>query len=154
MRPIAMTIASALGTGFISPGSGTWGTLVGIGMIWALSQIVNVDINYLLIGVLFLITGIGYWAILQLKDDWEHDDSRITIDEVIGMLITMLFIPITTITLLVGFVLFRVFDIWKPLGVRKFDDLNSNWGVIADDALAGVYANIGTRILIAILPWA
>lgn len=108
---------------------------------------------YFLIGALVFISIIGYWAILQLKNEWNHDDSRITVDEVVGIFITMIFIPLTVRNIVIGVVVFRIFDIWKPLGIRKIDDLHTDWGVIADDGLAGVYANICTRILIAFIPW-
>lgn len=153
MRPLAITIASAFGTGFVSPGSGTWGTFIGAFLIWGISLLHLHSVQYILIGALVFISIIGYWAILQLKNEWNHDDSRITVDEVVGIFITMIFIPLTVRNIVIGVVVFRIFDIWKPLGIRKIDDLHTDWGVIADDGLAGVYANICTRILIAFIPW-
>lgn len=69
-------------------------------------------------------------------------------DEVIGMWITMLFVPFNNINLLIGFILFRFFDIAKPLGVRKLEALPRGVGVMADDVLAGIYANIVLQIII------
>ena len=153
MRPLAITIASAFGTGFVSPGSGTWGTFAGAIMIWCLTLFTPDVQQYALLTSLLIITIVGYWSILQLKTEWDHDDSRITVDEVIGIFITMVFIPLTVKNLVIGIVVFRIFDIWKPLGIRKLDDIHSNWGVIADDCLAGVYANICSRLLITYIPW-
>jgi len=122
-------------------------------MIWGLTFLAPGVQQYALLSVLLLITIIGYWSILQLRTEWDHDDSRITVDEVIGIFITMIFIPLTVSNLIIGIITFRIFDIWKPLGIRKLDDIHSNWGVIADDCLAGIYANICTRALIAFIPW-
>ena len=58
------------------------------------------------------------------------------------MLVTMLFIPANLYLLLAGLVLFRFFDIVKPLGIRKMEDLKGGTGVMMDDVLAGVYANL------------
>jgi phosphatidylglycerophosphatase A len=95
--------------------------------------------------------GIGYWSILRLPDDWLQDDQRIVIDEVIGMFITMLWLPLNWYTILIGFVLFRGFDIFKPFGIRSFDRKKTNWAVIVDDMIAGVYANIVLRTIIIFL---
>lgn len=97
------------------------------------------------------VTLVGYWSINNLPSSWEHDDQRIVIDEVVGLFATMIFIPFSWTTIILSLVLFRVFDIWKPLGIRSFDKLKSNSSVLVDDLLAGVYANIALRIIILLL---
>jgi phosphatidylglycerophosphatase A len=77
------------------------------------------------------------------------DPGLIVIDEVAGQWMAFLFLPhINLLILLTGFILFRVFDIWKPLGINNLQTLKSGWGVMLDDILAGVYANIILQILI------
>lgn len=71
---------------------------------------------------------------------WGHDSSKVVIDEVAGMAITLLYVPQHIIFLLTGLILFRFFDIIKPLGIRKMEKLPKGWGVMADDVLAGVYS--------------
>ena len=61
------------------------------------------------------------------------------IDEVVGQLLTLWLVPRTWPWLLAGFLLFRLFDIWKPLGARRLQDLPGGWGIVADDTLAGIY---------------
>jgi len=79
----------------------------------------------------------------------KQDAGEIVIDEVVGMWITMLFLPITWVTAVAGFVLFRIFDIWKPWPIRNIErGFPAGLGVMADDVLAGVYANLGVRLLI------
>ncbi|PJA08607.1 MAG: phosphatidylglycerophosphatase A, partial [Flavobacteriales bacterium CG_4_10_14_0_2_um_filter_32_8] len=75
----------------------------------------------------------------------------IVIDEVIGMWITMLFVPLTWLTILIGFILFRFFDILKPLGIKKMENFNGGLGVMADDMLAGIYSNILLLIIVRFL---
>jgi phosphatidylglycerophosphatase A len=64
------------------------------------------------------------------------------IDEVAGMMVTLLFVPVTFINVILGLILFRFFDIAKPLFIRKMEYLPKGWGVMADDILAGLYARI------------
>ena len=71
-----------------------------------------------------------------------HDASPIVIDEVLGQMITLWFVPRTWPWVLAGFLLFRLFDIWKPLGANKAQNLPGGWGIVADDVLAGIYGFI------------
>ena len=77
-----------------------------------------------------------------------HDHSHIVIDEVVGFLITMTWLPITWQSVLAGFVLFRLFDIWKPWPIRHFDKkVAGGLGVVVDDIVAGIFANIILQLL-------
>jgi phosphatidylglycerophosphatase A len=77
------------------------------------------------------------------------DPSLIVIDEVAGQWLAFLFLPQNNLAILItGFILFRIFDIWKPLGINKLQSIKSGWGVMLDDILAGVYANIILQVLI------
>ena len=78
----------------------------------------------------------------------EMELNKIVIDEVFGMTISLLFLPINFITIVIAFVLFRFFDILKPLGIRKAEKLKNGWGVMVDDLVAGIYSNIIIQILI------
>jgi phosphatidylglycerophosphatase A len=79
---------------------------------------------------------------------WGKDSNKIVIDEVAGMMITLLFIPVQFKFVLAGLVLFRFFDIAKPLFIKKMELLPEGWGVMADDVLAGLYANILLQIIV------
>jgi phosphatidylglycerophosphatase A len=74
------------------------------------------------------------------------------IDEVAGMLITLAFIPVGLSGVLAGFVLFRIFDILKPYPAGRLEALHGGLGVMADDAMAAVYANVSLRLVIWLLP--
>jgi phosphatidylglycerophosphatase A len=82
------------------------------------------------------------WSGNKVEPIWGKDHSRVVIDEVAGLFVSVLFVPATLQYLIAGFILFRFFDIAKPLFIRRLEALPGGWGVMADDLLAGVYANI------------
>jgi phosphatidylglycerophosphatase A len=134
-------IASIFGIGFLK-GGGTYAALVTCGGIWLLWQSPAFQNPIYLLIITILITLLGVYVSNKVEPDWGEDSSRVVIDEVAGMLIAMLFIPANIYFLLAGFILFRFFDIVKPLYIRKMEALPSGTGVMMDDVLAGVYSNI------------
>lgn len=151
MKKLAVTIASGLGTGLIPIAPGTWGTALAAA---GLSLFIYYDIGSLLavlVALIIICTAAGYWAIRNLPEDWVQDDQRIVIDEVLGMLITVVWLPLEWRTIVLGFILFRFFDILKPLGIRTFDRQKTDWAVLVDDMIAGVYANIVLRVIVLFL---
>lgn len=151
LNKLQITIASSFGTGFAPFAPGTWGTLVGTIVLVVLWQLGWLDTGWPLIVITVIVSFIGYWSINHLPSSWEHDDQRIVIDEVVGLFTAMIFIPVSLKTIVLSFILFRIFDIWKPLGIRKFDNLKTNASVIVDDLIAGVYANLTLQGLILLL---
>jgi phosphatidylglycerophosphatase A len=87
-----------------------------------------------------LIIGMGIWSANEVDAHWGKDSSKVVIDEVAGMAITLIMVPKNIIYLLIGLIAFRFFDIVKPLGIRKLEILPKGWGVMGDDILAGFYA--------------
>ncbi len=79
---------------------------------------------------------------------WGKDNNKVVIDEVAGMMIVLLFIPAEIKYILTALILFRFFDIVKPLGIKKLELLPSGWGVMADDIVAGIYSLIIMRIIL------
>jgi phosphatidylglycerophosphatase A len=88
---------------------------------------------------------VGVWAATRMERLYGHDPSAAVIDEVLGMGITLAGTPVTPLVLLLGFVLFRFFDIVKLFPGRALERLPGGWGVMADDACAGVYAALVLR---------
>ena len=90
-----------------------------------------------------LITLAGVLASAEIsRRTGREDPSFIVIDEVAGQLLTFLFLPVNILNLILGFVAFRVFDMWKPFPIRKLESFGGGVGVMADDLLAGVYGNV------------
>jgi len=154
MKWLATFISSAGGAGYAPIAPGTWGTLVGCLLLYLFTVLFeSFDATWPLLLLTVIVTIVSHQLISFLPDTWIHDDGKIVIDEVLGLWVTLLFLPLSPLNLLLGFILFRIFDIWKPLGIRWFDRLKSDWGVIADDLVAGVYANIALRGVILFLAW-
>jgi phosphatidylglycerophosphatase A len=80
------------------------------------------------------------------------DPGPIVLDEVVGMLITLAFIPVGLTGAIAGFFLFRVFDVIKPFPASRLEKLHGGFGVMADDAMAAIYANISLRVLMWLAP--
>lgn len=138
---IAKLIGTSFGFGYFPVAPGTFGALFGVIMYYLLHYLYPEDLNFILIGLIVLLTAIGTWACKVVLKEWGHDPSKIVMDETIGVWITLLFIPFNHWYIWLGFGLFRLFDIWKPLGIRTIDDkMDSAFSVMLDDVLAGVYA--------------
>jgi phosphatidylglycerophosphatase A len=105
------------------------------------------------LGITAALLALGIWSANKVEAEWGKDSYRIVIDEVAGMCLTLCFIPVRWQYVAVGLVLFRFFDIAKPLGIRKMEQLSGGWGVMMDDMLAGGYANLLLQIVVLIKPW-
>ncbi len=128
-------IASVLGIGYVPKGGGTVAALLALA-IWYWFIPLNFWIQIpIVIGLFFL----GVFVSDKLEAQWGKDSGKIVLDEVLGMLIAVLLLPKTPLFAILGFVLFRFFDIVKPLGIRKCEGLKGGLGVMADDALSGLY---------------
>lgn len=165
---------TTFGVGYLPLAPGTWGSLVGVGIYllfgslkdsvfaglgsqgWTPVQIAAwIHAGILFLFLLFCLLGI--WAASRATKLFKHKDpSQAVVDEVIGQLIVFLFIPFDThwYFVLSGFLLFRLFDIWKPYPIDSLQNLPSGIGVCADDILAGVYGGACLSILYAVaLTW-
>jgi phosphatidylglycerophosphatase A len=142
--------ATGFGVGYSPLAPGTLGTLIAIPVYYFLSEIPPPVYEITLIGFFFLSVWISENAEVFFR---KKDDSRIVIDEMMGFLITMLWVPKTTLFIIVGFILFRFFDILKPFPIRHLEKrLKGGFGVVLDDVMAGVYANIILHLTPLIFP--
>jgi phosphatidylglycerophosphatase A len=148
---------SVFGVGWLPLAPGTWGAAVAI-IPLALVAYLNPSfdktpsvINLILSVLIVVFTWIGAKGSDLLADEWGKDPKQTVIDEVVGVWIAVLGMPVTGFNLLAGFILFRFFDIAKPLGVRQMERVGGGWGVMFDDILAGVYANIILQVLIILI---
>lgn len=106
------------------------------------------------VGIILGLFAVGVWAGTTAERYFGGvDPGPIVMDEVVGMLITLAFIPnLGWSGILAGFLLFRVFDVIKPYPAGRFEQLHGGLGVMADDAMAAVYANLSLRLLLWWLP--
>lgn len=150
---LARMIATTCGAGYWPWGPGTAGAVAGL-IVWLFVALLTpAAAMWLTIGLIVVFTALGVWSAGVCERWWGEDPSRVVMDETVGQWITML--PLCSVAgpeawhsgafwvgVAVSLVLFRFFDIVKPLGVRKMESLPSGWGVMADDVLAGVYGGI------------
>jgi phosphatidylglycerophosphatase A len=166
----ALFIATVAGLGYLPKAPGTWGSLVGVGLTWVNIQIANLNMRFAppplggnwtdrateanfwgnQFGCAMIVSLLGLWAANRAAAYLrEKDPQTIVIDEVSGQMICYLGLltsgPIAHSWkyLLLGFILFRVFDIWKPFPARQAESLPGGWGIMVDDWVAGIYAAIG-----------
>jgi phosphatidylglycerophosphatase A len=132
-------LAFGFGSGLATKMPGTFGTLAALPLVVLLSHYASFS-AYLIVTILVSILGI--WICGKTAEDMGvHDDSSIVWDEVAGMLITMLAVPLSWQTVIVGFVLFRLFDILKPWPISYLDKhVHGGFGIMIDDVLAGLFA--------------
>lgn len=132
---MALIIASACGAGYAPVAPGTVGSLVAAVALWVIPFTPPS-----LVLLLAVVVVIGTWAASRAERVLERKDPGIiVVDEVAGMIVSVLFLPRTPQVLIAAFFLFRVFDIWKPYPVRASQDLPGGLGVMVDDLLAGLY---------------
>jgi phosphatidylglycerophosphatase A len=149
MIKIHSLVASVLGIGYVGKGGGTLAAIV-FCIIWFLLP-AGYEKGYWQVVITILILILGTWSAGEVDGIWGKDSSKVVIDEVAGMAITLLFVPHQVIYLLASLIAFRFFDITKPLGIRKLEKLPKGWGVMADDLLAGIYGFIVIQLLIFIV---
>jgi phosphatidylglycerophosphatase A len=147
---LAVFIATAAYCGYFPIAPGTVGSLAGLAVYllvwWSQSAVVEVT----LIAVL---CAAGVWAgTIAERYFGGIDPGPVVIDEVVGMLITLAFIPMSLSGAIAGFVLFRIFDIIKPYPARRLERLHGGLGVMADDVMAALYANVALRAMLWAFP--
>jgi phosphatidylglycerophosphatase A len=150
MHRAALILATGFGVGYVPVAPGKFGSMLGL-VVWALLP-VDPLVQALTIAVLF---AVGSWAGTVAEAHFgATDPGPIVLDEVIGMLITLFVLPVTPIVGLLGFLVFRIADIVKPYPSNRLERLPGGIGVMADDAMAAVYAHLAVRALLALLAWA
>jgi phosphatidylglycerophosphatase A len=147
---LAVFIATAAYCGYAPIAPGTVGSAAGLVVYllvwWTQSPILEIAL------IVFLFA-IGVWSgTIAERYFGGIDPGPVVMDEVVGMLITLAFIPVGWTGALAGFVLFRIFDVIKPFPAGRLERLHGGLGVMADDAMAAVYANVSLRILVFLLP--
>ena len=145
---IHKAIASVLGIGYVGKGGGTIAALFYC-IIWLL---LPAAFSYSLwqIVITFFIIAAGVITGNKVDTVWGKDSSKVVIDEVAGMAISLLFVPNKIVYVLVALALFRFFDIVKPMGIKLLEKWPGGWGVMADDVLAGVYALIIIQLVLRV----
>lgn len=143
MRRLAVFVCSFGYIGFFPIAPGTVGSAAGIAVYLGAQYLAVPYLDLVLIAA-FLAAGVVFTRPCE-EDLRCVDPGPIVIDEVMGMLMTLFMVPVGWVGILVGFLLFRALDVFKPFPARQLERLHGGFGVMADDAIAGVYANLLLR---------
>ncbi len=148
---LPVIIGTGFGSGFSPFAPGTAGALVAALIWYGLSFLVSeVCLLWLTVAFILAFTWAGVWAANRLEKCWGEDPSRVVVDEMVGTWIALLAVPSGHIGYALGaFALFRLFDIFKPLGIRRMERLPGGIGVMMDDILSGIYG----FIVLIIIRW-
>ncbi len=150
MTRLAVFLATVAYCGYFPIAPGTVGSAAGLVVYllvwWTRSPIIEA-------GLMALTFAVGTWAATHAERYFGGiDPGPVVIDEVLGMLVALAFIPVGWSGALAGFFLFRVFDVIKPYPANRLERLHGGLGIMADDLMAGIYANLALRLLIWLLP--
>lgn len=142
MKTLALTIATVFGVGYAPFAPGTFGSAAGLVLWWLLPPSPLVQASAIV--CLFLA---GSWSGTVAEHHFQRTDpGPVVVDEVMGMLITLFMNPVGWSGALAGFLVFRVADVIKPFPANRLEALPGGVGVMADDGMAAVYANLALRL--------
>jgi phosphatidylglycerophosphatase A len=149
MNRLALVIATVGFVGFVPVAPGTAGSAVGL-LIYVILRVIDSGIAEALAIASVLLLGI--WSAEIVERQLGKDPGPVVIDEVLGMLVTLAFLNVTSFGALVGFIVFRVYDVLKPYPAARLEHLRGGPGIMLDDLVAGVYGHLTMRLLIAVVP--
>jgi phosphatidylglycerophosphatase A len=138
----AKLVATFFGTGLLHPGPGSWGSAATVLLWWLLSRWISPHwqpASVVLLVAVAILVGIPA-ATHMARATGLKDPQFVVIDEVAGQLIALIAVPVSWKSLVLGFILFRAFDIVKPPPVRQLEHLPEGFGIVIDDVGAGLYA--------------
>lgn len=133
-------ISSVFGIGYIGKGGGTVAAIAAC-IAWYFLHAGGYTVMQQVI-ISLVICLVGIWSGNVVEKDWGKDNKKVVIDEVAGMCIALIAVPGSYAGIIAALILFRFFDIAKPLYIRATEKLPGGWGVMMDDIVAGIYANL------------
>lgn len=150
MKKFYIAFSTVLGIGYFPVAPGTIGTLFAA-ILYLILPLNFSSLNFTEAFFLIFLSGLSIPIITRTEHYLSHDDKRIVIDEVFGYIVAILFFDKTLLIIILGFVFFRIFDILKPEPVDSLQKLPGGFGVLLDDLMAGIYANLSIRIVLLII---
>jgi len=143
MTALARPIATLGPIGSLPLAPATWGSAVVVLAGW----FIPVPPLPAALALLALVAVVAVWSAGEAEKTLGHDAKPIVVDELVGQWIALLFVPKQPLAFITAFALFRLFDIWKPLGARAIQRLPGGYGVVADDVIAGATACAAFHLL-------
>ncbi len=146
MHTLIIFIATGFYSGYLPKAPGTWGSLVGL-LLFFLLHTLSLQIYLAVVAAIFVIGTFAAGEAEKIMD--RKDPGLVVIDEIVGILITMIAIPATPLAMALGFILFRIFDIFKPFPIRLIDQrFHGGLGIMLDDIVAGIFSLIILQLII------
>jgi phosphatidylglycerophosphatase A len=150
MKALAVFVASFGYVGFFPIAPGTAGSLAALVLFAVIKW---VGLPALELSAIVVVFAIGIWAAHGTEAALgRKDPGVVVIDEVLGMLITLALLPLSLLGIALGFLLFRVLDVFKPYPAAQLEHLHGGLGIMADDAVAGLYAHLALRACVWLVP--
>ena len=146
INAVEKLIGSGFYTGYIPLASGTFGSIVAL-LIYFIHGFEKL---YVIIPAIFIFTFWGIWLGTKFESLYGKDPTECTIDEVVGMWITLLFLPKDFFIALIAFVVWRASDIIKPFPARKLESLEGGLGIMMDDIVSAIYSLIIVHLILLI----
>lgn len=148
---LAAWISTVFYVGKFPVAPGTAGSLVAVGFVWFWQSVLEINLGWTILA-LALLTALGVIASTKhARALGVEDPGEIVIDEFVGQWIGLILVPAHWTYWLAAFVLFRLFDIWKPLYINKIQSWSDGWGVMADDVLAGLVTLIIIQLAVILI---
>ena len=146
MHTLIIIIATGFYSGYLPKAPGTWGSLVGLVLFFLLHSL-NLEMYLAVVAGIFFV---GTFAAGEAEKIMDRQDPGLgVIDEILGILGTMIAVPATPLTMVLGFILFRIFDIFKPFPIGLVDQrFHGGLGIMLDDIVAGIYSLIILQLLV------
>jgi len=150
MHTLIILIATGFYSGYLPKAPGTWGSLVGL-LLFLLLHKLSLPVYLAVVAGLFIVGSFAAGETEKILDN--KDPAVVVIDEIVGILVALIAIPVTPLNLALGFILFRIFDIAKPFPIRFVDQrFHGGLGIMLDDVVAGIYTlfvlQIAARIIV------
>lgn len=144
MNLISRLIATGLFVGYVPFAPGTAGSILGLFLYWAIPG----SESFGLLAAILLLFLLGVWSAKAVEQVTGVEDNQIiVIDEIVGVLVTLMFFEKSFTWLVVGCILFRFFDIVKLYPARRAEEMPGGWGVMLDDVVAGIYSLVSLRTI-------
>ncbi|MCL5267840.1 MAG: phosphatidylglycerophosphatase A [Bacteroidetes bacterium] len=140
-------ISTGIGSGLSPVAPGTAGSVVGL----LFYSIDGFEKFYVILPAIVVFFVWGSYTAGKMEKVYGHDPSRVVIDEIVGIWITLAFLPKRFLLVAMGFLLFRILDIFKPFPASYFDKRNGGMSIMLDDVVCGIYANVALQLYLHIL---
>ncbi len=146
---LARIIGTGLGSGYSPLAPGTAGSAVGVLLYWPLAS----RGPWTTLLATALASALGVWAAGRVaREVGREDPGLVVVDEIAGQWVSLLFLPWSPGVAVLAFFAFRAMDIVKPWPARQLEALPGGWGIMADDLMAGAYANLLVRVALLLWP--